>query len=228
MPGYRVDQLDPSLRDPNFLERWGRVLKLREFFAREAAERGTTGTVRVLDLGSRGAPYRTLWKGGAVEWVAGDLREAEGVSVILDAHALPLGEGTVDMVLCTQVLEYVSDPTRCVAEMYRVLRKGGTAILSAPAVLPPWGEARWRIMPEGWKQLTAPFAESVVDAEVNTVASFFRVTNLYLSILLHSVPLVREAVGVTVIPLFNLIGRWAMPRFRDIGFACNYMVWARK
>lgn len=45
------------------------------------------------------------------------------------ATALPLADGTCDGVVAVQVLEYVPDLTQAVAEVRRVLRPGGTAVL---------------------------------------------------------------------------------------------------
>jgi len=52
-----------------------------------------------------------------------------------DAERLPLGDGSTDFVLCTQVLEHLRDPARGVAEIGRILRPSGRAILSIP--IPP-------------------------------------------------------------------------------------------
>jgi SAM-dependent methyltransferase len=56
-----------------------------------------------------------------------DLREAS-------AAALPFSEGTFDYVTCFEVLEHVPEPLRAQAlrELYRVLKPGGTAVLSVP------------------------------------------------------------------------------------------------
>jgi SAM-dependent methyltransferase len=53
-----------------------------------------------------------------------------------DAAALPLADGSIDTILCTEVLEHVSDPERTIAEFARVLRPQGTIITTAPFVFP--------------------------------------------------------------------------------------------
>jgi ubiquinone/menaquinone biosynthesis C-methylase UbiE len=54
----------------------------------------------------------------AVEWDRGD------------AVALPYDDGSFDVVLCEQALQFVSEPARAVSEMFRVLAPGGRAALS--------------------------------------------------------------------------------------------------
>src|SRR2546425_2958604 len=51
---------------------------------------------------------------------------------LYDGNRLPFGDGSFDTVLSIQVLEHTPHPRRLVAEMARVLKKGGTLILAAP------------------------------------------------------------------------------------------------
>ncbi|MBV8050945.1 MAG: class I SAM-dependent methyltransferase [Acidobacteriaceae bacterium] len=45
---------------------------------------------------------------------------------------LPLPDGCADGILCSSVLEYVSDPCACVQEFARVLKRGGQLLVSVP------------------------------------------------------------------------------------------------
>jgi 2-polyprenyl-6-hydroxyphenyl methylase/3-demethylubiquinone-9 3-methyltransferase len=45
------------------------------------------------------------------------------------AH-LPLADQSLDGILCSSVLEYVSDPVACLAEFARVMRPGGRLVVS--------------------------------------------------------------------------------------------------
>jgi SAM-dependent methyltransferase len=49
-----------------------------------------------------------------------------------DGKRLPYDEVSFDHVLCTEVLEHVSDPLAFLADLKRVLRQGGTLILTVP------------------------------------------------------------------------------------------------
>jgi ubiquinone/menaquinone biosynthesis C-methylase UbiE len=49
-----------------------------------------------------------------------------------DAGALPFAAASFDRVYCSEVLEHVVDPRTAVAEIRRVLKPGGVAVLSVP------------------------------------------------------------------------------------------------
>jgi SAM-dependent methyltransferase len=54
-----------------------------------------------------------------------------------DAMRLPLGDSSMDVILCAQVYEHVPDDTVLAAEMWRVLRPGGMVFFSGPNKLFP-------------------------------------------------------------------------------------------
>lgn len=56
-----------------------------------------------------------------------------------DLRALPFPENHFDLVLATDVLEHVEEPAAAVAELRRVLRTGGTLIVTVPAFESLWG-----------------------------------------------------------------------------------------
>ena len=58
-----------------------------------------------------------------------DFSQVDIVSDILD---IPEPDASFDAVLCTEVLEHLPDPVRALDEMARLLRPGGTFIVTAP------------------------------------------------------------------------------------------------
>jgi len=54
--------------------------------------------------------------------------------VIGSGDPLPFEDDSLDFVVCTQVLEHVSDPERHLREMARVLQRGGKLLLTLPFV----------------------------------------------------------------------------------------------
>ncbi len=53
-----------------------------------------------------------------------------------DAQQLPLSGDAVNHVLLLDVLEHIPDPERCLAEIFRVLKPGGTLTIQVPFMYP--------------------------------------------------------------------------------------------
>jgi SAM-dependent methyltransferase len=99
-------------------------------YARSSPSRHVT----VLDVGGRGRPYAELFRdrlgeaGRAVRYMV--LDPDPGADVLGHAEKLPIASRSIDVLLCTQVLEHVADPQRSVAEMARVLKPEGLCLLT--------------------------------------------------------------------------------------------------
>ena len=85
-----------------------------------------------LDLGAQTGPYAAHFP----RRVAVDLRPAPGVHVISDALALGFADESFDVVLCTEMLEHVPEPQLAIDEMARVLKPGGTLLLTTRFLFP--------------------------------------------------------------------------------------------
>lgn len=83
--------------------------------------RGLRGSEFVASLLQRLRLSLWLWRQGAFEWVR---RE--------DVAALSFGDGCFDAVVSLDVLEHVSDFSAALGEFARVLRPGGTLVLTVP------------------------------------------------------------------------------------------------
>jgi SAM-dependent methyltransferase len=69
-----------------------------------------------------------------LKYVTADLFEPN-VMTRFDVMNLPFADGTFDAVICNHVLEHVSDDRLALAELHRVLRPGGWALLQVPIAL---------------------------------------------------------------------------------------------
>lgn len=72
-----------------------------------------------------------------LDWAAGSLAAARdrGLSVIragLDSPALPIRPGSVDVVVMSEVIEHLVDTDSAIEAVHRVLRPGGSLLLSTP------------------------------------------------------------------------------------------------
>jgi SAM-dependent methyltransferase len=90
---------------------------------------------KVLDIGGR-----TIRRRGAFvppiesveRWVTINPDAAAGADVIGGLPQLPFSDGAFDVVVCTEVLEYVDDVEMAMANIARVLGPEGTAYISVP------------------------------------------------------------------------------------------------
>lgn len=89
-------------------------------------------TGRTLDIGAQTGPYAACFP----HRVALDIQPRRGVQIVADAQALGLARETFDVVLCTEVLEHLPEPQRAIDEMYRVLKPGGTLLLTTRFLFP--------------------------------------------------------------------------------------------
>lgn len=84
-----------------------------------------------------------------------DIYAGEGIDIVASADAIPLPDESKDSVLSTQMLEHVKYPEKCVQEIFRVLKKGGYAVVTAPQ----WNELHaephdyWRYTKYGFVEL---------------------------------------------------------------------------
>jgi SAM-dependent methyltransferase len=91
----------------------------------------------LLDLGCGNKPYRDIFARHVSRHVGLDSPtgyhgQASEADLWSDASALALRDESVDVVLCTQVLEHVPEPRQTVLEAARVLKKGGILIMTVP------------------------------------------------------------------------------------------------
>ena len=89
---------------------------------------------RVLDVGCGHMPFRALVLGQVERYEGFDVEaRVPGVDHIGDAQAMTgLPDDGYDTALCFEVLEHLPQPERALADIARVLRPGGTLVLTVP------------------------------------------------------------------------------------------------
>jgi SAM-dependent methyltransferase len=101
-------------------------IRLDAFVARHASDAYT------LDIGCAHSPYSKHFKNR----VGFDIAPGPGVDVVGDAHAMPFAGETFDLIVATEVLEHLHSPHKAIAEMHRVLKKGGRLLLTTRFIIP--------------------------------------------------------------------------------------------
>jgi SAM-dependent methyltransferase len=97
---------------------------------------------RLLDVGSADAPSAG-WLRGDHQQVSVDLDPrglAPGGGVCASALALPFADATFDVVAAFDVVEHCEPEAQAVAELARVLGRGGRLLLSVPAYQWAWSD----------------------------------------------------------------------------------------
>ena len=102
---------------------------------------------RVLDVGcGTGAMLQQLDRYGTVDGVDADedaVRFCKGRGLdsvrLLENGSLPFDSGTFDLVTALDVIEHIDDDSAMLAEIHRVLRPGGTFLVTVPAFQSLWG-----------------------------------------------------------------------------------------
>lgn len=102
--------------------------------------------LRILDAGAGELPYKELCS--HLDYVSQDFGGYDGqgdgtglqtsewdtskIDIKCDIIDIPEPDASFDVVMCTEVLEHVPDPTRALNELSRLLKPGGRLILTAP------------------------------------------------------------------------------------------------
>ncbi len=104
-----------------------RLLSL--FLERETDLYERPGTM--LHIAPEYALRRRLARTGGLLYITGDINPTVA-DFELDVMALPFDAASFDYLICNHVLEHVEDDRRAMAEVHRVLKPGGWAILMCP------------------------------------------------------------------------------------------------
>jgi uncharacterized protein YbaR (Trm112 family)/SAM-dependent methyltransferase len=67
-----------------------------------------------------------------VRYFGGDIAPTTNTRAVFDVRAIPLPSATADVVLALEVLEHIPMPEEAIAEMSRILRPGGSLVLTVP------------------------------------------------------------------------------------------------
>ncbi len=96
---------------------------------------------KILEIGSRQAlnqnemaDLRSLFK--TAKFIGLDMQEGPGVDLVASAEKLPYENSSFDLIFCLETLEHADKPYLICAEIERVLKPGGVAIVSSQQNFP--------------------------------------------------------------------------------------------
>lgn len=172
----------------------------------------------VLDAGGGAAPYfREVTRAGddytAIDVDARSLRQAPAQDkVVGDLHAMPFSDAEFDLVIMSEVLEHLYDPSQALAHAARVLKPGGLLFLSTPQYwhIHGWPSDYYRFTIFGLQYLCERHGLIIERSEAKggPVLLLYAVLKLnFLTFL--SLPLVRVLLDVPLVLAF-----WGLDRLR--------------
>ncbi|MFA6136371.1 MAG: methyltransferase domain-containing protein [Candidatus Paceibacterota bacterium] len=87
----------------------------------------------VLDIGGRDRGKFIKPKNNVKKWIFADIDPSYNPDVVLDVSDMkPIKSNSIDVILATELFEHVAEPQKGIKECFRVLKKGGIFIISAP------------------------------------------------------------------------------------------------
>lgn len=96
---------------------------------------GKKGTI--VDYGCGSSPYKYMFRGNDTDYIAVDIgKNPEADMLIGEGEKIKMKDGSVDIVLSTQVLEHVDDVRFYLSESARILKKNGYLFLSTHGIWP--------------------------------------------------------------------------------------------
>jgi len=145
----KLTKLIPKRLKP-ILKRQPIVQKLESRLTRQVAreriiqflEKHQTETL-TLEVGAGTSPYKDFFPNRISGDVVADYKITEDIHIFysslnlrFDAHHLPFANDSFLSVLCTEVLEHCTNPQQVVDELHRVLKPGGTLLLTTRFMFP--------------------------------------------------------------------------------------------
>lgn len=120
----------------------------------------------ILDFGAGSAKYKNIIAPRGLSYVAFDMAAGQNIDVVGDAHHPPFQDKSFDTIIMTQVLEHIAHPEIVFKELFRMLRRGGYGIVTAPFLIPYHADPHdyYRYTPEGLALLAKSAGFDIVES----------------------------------------------------------------
>lgn len=103
--------------------------RLKRFVRSVAKEYDKKGK-RIIDIGAGSCQYKNYFK--KAKYFSQDIinNKKKSINFVCEAKSIPVENNSFDYILCTQVLEHLSEPHLVIKEFFRILKKGGGVFLT--------------------------------------------------------------------------------------------------
>jgi SAM-dependent methyltransferase len=166
-----------------------------------------------------------------------DVTNDYGLADVVTEEYLPFDDESFDMVMKIEAFQYAPDPTAAVAEMKRVLRPGGTAIVTTPFAWEYVRESQeHRFTESQMRKLFADWASVEVIENGGIAVTWATITNALVQRIANRAPdSLRPLADIAVQPVFATVStlaallerRGAGGRTSTLTLPMNLMVVAR-
>ena len=218
-----ADRVAPSLWQYDYLVLRALTADVETLLGRVHAPTGREGDA--LDVGALRSPYKALLASRGFNVRTLDLTTEHGADYAGTAEATGRPDASVDLLLCTQVLEHTRAPWACLREFQRIVRPGGHILLTVPHVwfYHPHPGDYWRVTQEGLIALCEDGGFRVCELRVQggSLMAFAQIANF----------LAYGVLGGAGAPLYgamNLFGRAADALVPNELFSLNIACLAEK
>lgn len=167
----------------------------------------------VLDYGAGNSPYRPYVP--CKEYITADISQNSNINIdyIINCDKLPISDNNFDLILLLDVLEHVLNPVSVINELKRLLKPGGSLIVSIPFMY------REHETPNDYVRYTSFGIKRLFESMGGTISRSEKVGNAYLTLLIlflerniyngekYSGGKLSILVNRTLTKFFNLIPR---------------------
>jgi len=189
----------------------------------------------ILDIGGRDRGKFRKPKSKVEKWIFADINKKHSPDVVLDvAEMKQIKSESINVVSAIELFEHVKNPRQGIEECYRVLKKGGTMILSAPFLYPvhndPYDYQRWTEIK--WELESKRAGFRILNVEI--MGRFFTILMEHQKLFIKSFPKnIRRLLKLTHYPLMDLIAKFDNFKFIRLsktlsGFHGGYFIILRK
>lgn len=169
----------------------------------------------MLDFGCGTKPYKKYFS-NVSDYIGVDIKldgfeeRQKHVDFFYDGKNIPFEDGNFDSILCTEVLEHVFNIGELLNEFNRVLKKGGTMLVTTPFM---WEEHE---MPYDFARYTTPALRNLYKQNGFEVVNHYKTGNNavvitqfcinYIKTLLPENKVIRQIMLIPFIMYFNIMG----------------------
>lgn len=101
----------------------------------------TTREITVVDIGCGNKPYKKLiesrFPNKKITYVGLDYYTTDAdINLDINSESIPMDDNSVDLIICTEVLEHLHNPFFALSEIKRIIKNNGISLITIPLLSP--------------------------------------------------------------------------------------------